>query len=168
MLKERLILTSKSIEPFLFLSTLLIMSASSSLIYICDCFAIATKFKIPWGMNVVPGHDLGQLLNADLSIVVDVKKSKRLLKSTSWKHLSTLKPWEGSGLCPGPPLTWPWLTLSENKSVLCWPFTVSVHCPSPFVLSVTVTADFEVKPQLHACHFVCSAPFHWKHSEALL
>ena len=35
-------------------------------------------------MNVVPGHDLGQLLHADLPIVVDVKKSKRLLIEQGW------------------------------------------------------------------------------------
>ena len=118
-------------------------------------------------MNVVPGHDLRQLLHADLPIVVDVKKSKRLLNRTSWKHLSTLlctKPWEGSGLCPGPPLTWPWITFSENNQSLCC--ADHLQCPlssvhPPFVLSVTVTADFEVKPQLHVCHFACSAPFHW-------
>ena len=38
----------------------------------------------------------------------------------------------------------------------------SVHCPSPFVLSTTVTADFEVKAQLHVCHFACSAPLHYR------
>ena len=117
-------------------------------------------------MNVVPGHDLRQLLHADLPIVVDVKKSKRLLYRTSWKHLSTFlctKPWEGSGLSPGPPQSWPWITLSENNQSLCCAdhLQCPLSSPSPFVLSATVTADFEVKPQLHVCHLVCSAPFNW-------
>ena len=47
---------------------------------------------------------------------------------------------------------------------VCVVLTIYINpkCTSPFVLSVTVTADFEVKPQLHVCHFACSAPLHYR------